>query len=89
MIRPTTIPQTLEDLLIEQAIAREALRLAFEQHKPLAVGLKGVQQERTISDAFEPDGERRDAGQHDGPRTCSSARAACSRTPRAARRPRS
>ncbi len=39
--------------MIEQAIAREALRLAFEQHKPLAVGLKGVQQERTISDTFE------------------------------------
>ena len=50
MIRPTTIPQTLEDLVIEQAIAREALRLAFEQHKSLAVGLKGVQTERTISD---------------------------------------
>ena len=50
MIRPTTIPQTLEDLVIEQAIAREALRLAFEQHKSLAVGLKGIQSERTISD---------------------------------------
>ncbi len=53
MIRPTTIPQTTEDLLIEQAIAREALRLAFVQHKSFAVGLKGVQQERSISDAFE------------------------------------
>jgi uncharacterized protein (TIGR01319 family) len=53
MIRPTTIPQSLEELIIEQAIAREALRLAFEQHKMLAVGLKGVQQERTISDTFE------------------------------------
>ncbi len=53
MIRPTTIPQSLEELVIEQAIAREALRLAFEQHKMLAVGLKGVQQERTISDTFE------------------------------------
>ncbi|MGB9597757.1 MAG: glutamate mutase L, partial [Candidatus Poribacteria bacterium] len=52
MIRPTTIPQTLEELIIEQAVAREALRLAFEQHKSLAVGLKGVQQQRTISDAF-------------------------------------
>jgi len=52
MIRPTTIPQTLDELAIEQAIAREALRLAFEQHKSLAVGLKGVQQERTISDTF-------------------------------------
>jgi len=50
MIRPTTIPQSLEELVIEQAIAREALRLAFEQHKALAVGLKGVQSERTISD---------------------------------------
>jgi uncharacterized protein (TIGR01319 family) len=53
MIRPTTIPQALEELMIEQAIAREALRLAFIQHKLLAVGLKGVQQERTISDTFE------------------------------------
>ncbi|MCD4690106.1 glutamate mutase L [bacterium] len=52
MIRPTTVPQSLEDLKIEQAIAREALRLAFVQHKSFAVGLKGVQQERTISEAF-------------------------------------
>jgi uncharacterized protein (TIGR01319 family) len=52
MIRPTTIPQSLEDLMIEQALAREALRLALEQHKSMAVGLKGVQQTRTISDAF-------------------------------------
>tara|TARA_B100000401_G_scaffold50279_1_gene29410 strand:- start:2920 stop:4731 length:1812 start_codon:yes stop_codon:yes gene_type:complete len=53
MIRPTTIPQTLEVLKVEQAIAREALRLSFEQHKDFAVSLKGVQQKRTISDAFE------------------------------------
>ena len=53
MIRPTTVPQSLEELFIEQAIAREALRLSFEQHKNFAVGLKGVQRERTISDAFE------------------------------------
>jgi len=52
MIRPTTIPHTLKELQIEQAVAREALRLAFEQHKSMAVGLKGIQQERTISDAF-------------------------------------
>lgn len=52
MIRPTTIPQLLEELMIEQAVCREALRLSFEQHKLLAVGLKGVQQERNISDAF-------------------------------------
>jgi uncharacterized protein (TIGR01319 family) len=52
MIRPTTIPQLLEELIVEQAVCREALRLSFEQHKLLAVGLKGVQQERNISDAF-------------------------------------
>lgn len=52
MIRPTTIPQTLEDLLIEQAIAREALSLAFAHHKTLAVGLKGIQRQRTIGEAF-------------------------------------
>ena len=51
-IRPTTIPQTLEELIVEQAIAREALRLAFEQHKQLAVELRGTQQQRTISEAF-------------------------------------
>ncbi len=56
MIRPTTIPSMLEELVVEQAISREALRLAFEQHKSLAVGLKGVQQERTISDTFEQSG---------------------------------
>ncbi len=33
-------------------MAKEALRLALQQHKSLAVGLKGVQQQRTISDAF-------------------------------------
>jgi len=53
MIRPTSIPQLLEELIFEQAVAREALRLSFEQHKNLAVGLKGVQKERTVSDIFE------------------------------------
>ena len=53
MIRPTTVPQSLQELIIEQAIAREALRLSFIQHKEFAVALKGVQTKRTISDAFE------------------------------------
>jgi hypothetical protein len=52
MIRPTTIPATLDDLKMEHAVAREALRLALEQHRSMAVGLKGVQQERSIADAF-------------------------------------
>ena len=53
MIRPTTIPQLLQELQVEHAIAREALRLAFVQHRQLAVGLKGVQSERTLADVFE------------------------------------
>jgi uncharacterized protein (TIGR01319 family) len=53
MIRPTTIPQMMEELIFEQAIAKEALRLAFIQHKSFATTLKGVQQQRTIAEAFE------------------------------------
>jgi len=56
MIRPTTIPQTYHDLLVEQAVAREALRLAFDHHKLLARGLKGVQQQRDIGAAFSQEG---------------------------------
>jgi hypothetical protein len=52
MIRPTTIPQTLEALVFEQAVSREALRLAYIQHKSFATTLKGVQQQRTVGDAF-------------------------------------
>lgn len=52
MIRPTTIPQTLESLQFEQAVAREALRLAYEQHKAFATTLKGVQKQRTVGDLF-------------------------------------
>lgn len=52
MIRPTTIPQTLEALVFEQAVSREALRLAYIQHKAFATTLKGVQQQRTVGDAF-------------------------------------
>ncbi len=52
MIRPTTIPQTKEALVFEQAVAREALRLAYKQHKEFATTLKGVQQQRTVGDTF-------------------------------------
>ena len=58
MIRPTTIPQVLEDLMIEQAIAREALRLSLEQHKMFATELKGVQRGGDISRAIEDVEER-------------------------------
>ncbi|MCP4251800.1 MAG: methylaspartate mutase [Candidatus Scalindua sp.] len=53
MIRPTTIPQLLEDLILEHSIAREALRLSFVQHKALAVGLKGVQKLKDMSESFD------------------------------------
>ena len=52
MIRPTTIPQSLDALVFEQAVAREALRLAYIQHKEFATTLKGVQQQRTVGDTF-------------------------------------
>jgi len=53
MIRPTTIPALLEELVLEQAIAKEALRLAFVQHKEFAVSLKGIQTQKDISSAFD------------------------------------
>lgn len=53
MIRPTTIPQTYEDLLIEHAVSREALRLAFDHHKSLARGLTGTAQQRDVGQIFD------------------------------------
>ncbi|MEO8551008.1 MAG: glutamate mutase L, partial [Kofleriaceae bacterium] len=53
MIRPTTIPQTLDELKIEQAIAREALRLSFVQHAKFAVKLRGTQRAAGIGAAFD------------------------------------
>jgi uncharacterized protein (TIGR01319 family) len=53
MIRPTTIPQTLEDLIVEHSVAREALRLGLAHHRTIATRLKGVQLQRTVGDMFE------------------------------------
>ncbi len=53
MIRPTTIPQTLEDLIVEHSVAREALRLGLYHHRTIATRLKGIQLQRTISDMFD------------------------------------
>lgn len=36
LIYPTTIPATPEDLQVEQAVGREALRLSFEDHRAIA-----------------------------------------------------
>jgi len=57
MIRPTTIPQTIEELLVEHAVAREALRLGFSHHKQLARGLMGVQRVKTMGEIFEQKAE--------------------------------
>ncbi len=53
MIRPTTIPQTLEELIIEHAVAREALRLGLQHHKTIATRLKGVKVERNVGDILD------------------------------------
>ena len=49
MIRPTTIPQTLKELIIEHAVAREALRLGLQHHKTLATGLRGARGESAFA----------------------------------------
>lgn len=53
MIRPTIIPQTLEMLYMEHAVAREALRLGLQHHKTIATRLKGIKPVRTVDDVFE------------------------------------
>ena len=56
MIRPTTIPQRMMDLQIEQAVCREALRLAFDHHKSLARGLTGTASEKNVGNIFDQKG---------------------------------
>jgi len=58
MIRPTSIPQTLQDLRLEQAVCREALRLSLDHHRSLAVGLQGGQRKRGIADIFNQESSR-------------------------------
>jgi len=50
MIRPTTIPQTLKQLIVEHAVAREALRLGLEHHKLIARPLLGARREQSIEE---------------------------------------
>ncbi|HOX26536.1 MAG TPA: glutamate mutase L [Candidatus Krumholzibacteria bacterium] len=52
MIRPTTLPQTPEDLLLEQAAAREALRLALLDHDRALQPLRGGRDGPTGVDAL-------------------------------------
>lgn len=57
MIRPTSIPQTREDLFLEQAVCREALCLSLKHHRALAVGI-AVKHERSIADVFKQESDR-------------------------------
>lgn len=52
MIRPTSLPQTVEELMLEQAVCKEVLRLSLAHHKSLIRGLRGIHVERTIGDIF-------------------------------------
>jgi uncharacterized protein (TIGR01319 family) len=52
MIRPTIIPQTVKQLIIEHAVAREALRLGLEHHKSIARPLLGARRELTVEERF-------------------------------------
>jgi hypothetical protein len=53
MIRPTTLPQTPRDLLLEQAAAREALRLALIDHERALQPLRGGREESSGIDGFD------------------------------------
>jgi hypothetical protein len=50
MIRPTTIPHTLKQLIVEHAVAREALRLGLEHHKLIARPLLGAKRDQSIEE---------------------------------------
>ncbi|MGI6679937.1 MAG: glutamate mutase L [Bdellovibrionota bacterium] len=52
MLRPTTLPQTINDLKIEQAVAREALRLSFAHHKSFGVEIKNFNKSFGIANIF-------------------------------------
>ena len=52
---PTTIPDSFEELLLEQALAREALRLSYRQHRAFATDLKGRRLDHQFEDGFSGD----------------------------------
>lgn len=60
MIRPTSIPQTADDLAVEQAVCREALRLSLVHHRSLAVNSTKRARGRTFGEIFGSRGARRE-----------------------------
>ena len=55
MIRPTSLPATPAELALEQAVVRAALRLALKHHRTLVGDVRGVRQQREISQILEQD----------------------------------
>ncbi len=55
MIRPTTVPESVEDLWLEQAAGREAMSLALAHHRQLAGEDGGEGRSRNVAEAFRPD----------------------------------
>ena len=53
MLKPAGQPDNDTDLAIQQAAAREAMRMALAQHKRRATRLRGMHQERDIGSIFE------------------------------------
>lgn len=52
MVRPTTVPATMQDLWIEHALARAALRLALAHHRQIATSPSTHPRRRTLGDTL-------------------------------------
>ncbi len=53
MLAPVSAPLDEHDALIQQATAREAMRLALGEHKQRATALRGVRQQRDVASIFD------------------------------------
>ncbi len=51
-LRPAAVPQTWDELLVQQAAARERLRLALDGHRKIAALLKGIHRQRNIDEVL-------------------------------------
>ncbi len=53
MLQPQAPIASLDDLMLEHAVAREIVRLILRQHSASAFGLRGVQVQRDVGQAFQ------------------------------------
>ncbi len=58
MVRPTSLPETVSDLLIEQAMAVCAIRLSLQQHEQLVTELRGTHIRRMVDEIFDQQAKR-------------------------------